>query len=48
MAKTGATAGHRNQSGNKRNQETYGPERLQSDLAERGIQVGRFKIKRIH
>ena len=30
-----------------RNRETYGPERLQSDLAERGIQVGVHRIKRI-
>lgn len=31
----------------KRNRETYGPERLQNDLAERGIQVGVHRIKRI-
>ena len=30
-----------------RNRETYGPERLQSDLAERGIQVGVHRINRI-
>jgi len=30
-----------------RNRETYGPERLQTDLAERGIQVGVHRIKRI-
>lgn len=30
-----------------RNRETYGPERLQSDLAERGVQVGVHRIKRI-
>lgn len=31
----------------KRNRETYGPERLQNDLAEHGIQVGVHRIKRI-
>lgn len=31
----------------KKNRETYGPERLQNDLAERGIQVGVHRIKRI-
>lgn len=31
----------------KRTRETYGPERLQSDLAERGIHVGVHRIKRI-
>jgi len=31
----------------KRNRETYGPERLQTDLAEHGIQVGIHRIKRI-
>ena len=30
-----------------RNRETYGPERLQSDLAERGIRIGVHRIKRI-
>ena len=30
-----------------RNRETYGPERLQTDLAERGVQVGVHRIKRI-
>jgi putative transposase len=29
----------------KRNRETYGPERLQTDLAEHGIQVGGHRIK---
>lgn len=31
----------------KRNRETYGPERLQSDLADHGVQVGVHRIKRI-
>ena len=31
----------------KRNRETYGPERLQIDLADHGIQVGVHRIKRI-
>ncbi len=31
----------------KRNRETYGPERLQSDLAEHGVHVGVHRIKRI-
>jgi len=31
----------------KRNRETYGPERLQTDLAEHGVQVGVHRIKRI-
>jgi len=31
----------------QRNRETYGPERLQTDLAEHGIQVGVHRIKRI-
>lgn len=31
----------------KRNRKTYGPERLQSDLAEHGIKVGVHRIKRI-
>jgi putative transposase len=31
----------------KRNKETYGPERLQADLAENGIKVGVHRIKRI-
>lgn len=31
----------------KRNRQTYGPERLQSDLAEHGIHVGVHRIKRI-
>jgi putative transposase len=31
----------------KRNRETYGPERLQDDLAEHGIHVGVHRIKRI-
>jgi len=31
----------------KRNRETYGPERLQTDLADHGIQVGVHRIKRI-
>ncbi|MBT1072983.1 IS3 family transposase [Geobacter chapellei] len=31
----------------KRNRETYGPERLQNDLAEHGIQIGVHRIKRI-
>jgi putative transposase len=31
----------------KRNRETYGPERLQTDLAAHGIQVGVHRIKRI-
>ena len=31
----------------KRNHETYGPERLQTDLAEHGIEVGVHRIKRI-
>ena len=31
----------------KRNRETYGPERLQTDLAEHGIEVGVHRIKRI-
>jgi putative transposase len=31
----------------KRTRETYGPERLQADLAEHGIQVGVHRIKRI-
>jgi putative transposase len=30
-----------------RNRETYGPERLQTDLAEHGVQVGVHRIKRI-
>ncbi|MDW7759001.1 MAG: IS3 family transposase, partial [Desulfuromonadales bacterium] len=31
----------------KRNHETYGPERLQTDLAEHGVEVGVHRIKRI-
>ena len=31
----------------RRNRETYGPERLQSDLAEHGVHVGVHRIKRI-
>jgi putative transposase len=31
----------------QRNRETYGPERLQQDLAEHGIEVGVHRIKRI-
>jgi putative transposase len=31
----------------KRNRETYGPERLQSDLADHGVKVGVHRIKRI-
>ena len=31
----------------KRNRETYGPERLQADLADHGIKVGVHRIKRI-
>lgn len=31
----------------KRNRETYGPERLQTDLAKHGIKVGVHRIKRI-
>jgi putative transposase len=31
----------------KRNRETYGPERLQSDLADYGIRVGVHRLKRI-
>jgi len=31
----------------KRNRETYGPERLQSDLAAQGIKIGVHRIKRI-
>lgn len=31
----------------KRNRETYGPERLQTDLAEHGVKVGVHRIKRI-
>ena len=31
----------------KRTRETYGPERLQCDLAEKGVQVGISRIKRI-
>ncbi len=31
----------------KRTRQTYGPERLQHDLAEHGIQVGICRIKRI-
>ena len=31
----------------KRNRETYGPERLQTDLADHGIHVGVHRIKRI-
>jgi putative transposase len=31
----------------KRNRETYGPERLQTDLADHGVQVGVHRIKRI-
>jgi putative transposase len=31
----------------RRNRETYGPERLQSDLADHGVQVGIHRIKRI-
>jgi len=31
----------------RRNRETYGPERLQSDLAVHGVQVGVHRIKRI-
>ena len=31
----------------KRNRETYGPERLQSDLAEHGVKIGVHRIKRL-
>ena len=31
----------------KRTRQTYGPERLQSDLAEHGVRVGIYRIKRI-
>jgi len=31
----------------KRTRETYGPERLQTDLAEHGVQIGVHRIKRI-
>src|SRR3990172_766467 len=31
----------------KRTRQTYGPERLQHDLAEHGVRVGIFRIKRI-
>ena len=31
----------------KRTRQTYGPERLQCDLAEHGIQVGICRIRRI-
>ena len=31
----------------QRNRQTYGPERLQRDLAEHGVRVGVCRIKRI-
>ena len=35
------------QAADKRTRQTYGPERLQCDLAEHGIQVGICRIRRI-
>ena len=35
------------QAAHKRTRETYGPERLQVDLAEHGVHVGVHRIKRI-